>query len=66
MFMGLFLFFLGVTAAYERFPNPLILRVGLLVAFFLAGPVTLGAARYSDRPRARAIRDRFATASSAS
>ena len=41
-FMGLFLFFLGYTAAYERHQNPLILREALLVAFFLAGLVVLG------------------------
>jgi len=42
VFMGLFLFFLGYTAAYERYQNPLILREALLVAFFLAGLVVLG------------------------
>jgi len=42
VFMGLFLFFLGVAAAYERHQNPLILREALLVAFFLAGLVVLG------------------------
>jgi len=42
VFMGLFLFFLGFTAAYERYQSPLILREGLLVAFFLAGLVVLG------------------------
>jgi len=42
VFFGLFLFFLGVTYAYPRYQNPLILREGLLVAFFLAGLVTLG------------------------
>lgn len=41
-FMGLFLFFLGFTAAYKRYQSPLILREGLLVAFFLAGLITLG------------------------
>ncbi|WP_338771077.1 putative Na+/H+ antiporter [Massilia sp. METH4] len=41
-FMGLFLFFLGVAHAYERFQDRLILREGLLVAFFLAGLVVLG------------------------
>ena len=30
------------TAAYERYQSPLILREGLLVAFFLAGLVVLG------------------------
>jgi hypothetical protein len=42
MFMGLFLFFLGVAQAYERHQDRLILREGLLVAFFLAGLVVLG------------------------
>lgn len=42
VFMGLFLFFLGVASAYERHQDPLILREGLLVAFFLAGLVVLG------------------------
>lgn len=42
VFLSLFLFFLGFTAAYERFQSPLILREGLLVAFFLAGLVVLG------------------------
>jgi hypothetical protein len=42
MFMGLFLFFLGVAHAYQRHQNRLILREGLLVAFFLAGLIVLG------------------------
>lgn len=42
MFMGMFLFFLGVVQAYERHQDRLILREGLLVAFFLAGLVVLG------------------------
>jgi hypothetical protein len=42
VFMGLFLFFLGYTTAYTRHQSPLILREGLLVAFFLAGLVVLG------------------------
>lgn len=42
VFMGLFLFFLGYTEAYERYQDRLILREGLLVAFFLAGLVVLG------------------------
>ncbi len=42
IFMGLFLFFLGYTEAYERHQDRLILREGLLVAFFLAGLVVLG------------------------
>lgn len=42
VFMGIFLFFLGFTAAYQQYQNPLILREALLVAFFLAGLVVLG------------------------
>lgn len=42
VFMGLFLFFLGFTEAYRRHQDPLMLREGLLVAFFLAGLVVLG------------------------
>lgn len=42
LFLGLFLFFLGYTQAYEKFQNPLILKEGLLVGFFLAGLVVLG------------------------
>lgn len=41
-FMGLFLFFLGFTTAYQQYQNPLILREALLVAFFLGGLVVLG------------------------
>ncbi len=42
IFLGLFLFFLGCTQAYERYQSPLILKEGLLVGFFLAGLVILG------------------------
>ncbi len=42
IFIGLFLFFLGYTQAYARYQNPLILKEGLLVGFFLAGLVVLG------------------------
>ena len=42
VFMGLFLFFLGYTEAYPRHQDQLLLREGLLVAFFLAGLVVLG------------------------
>ena len=42
VFLSMFMFFLGFTAAYERYQSPLILREGLLVAFFLAGLVVLG------------------------
>ena len=42
VFMGLLLFFLGFATAYPQFQDRLILREGLLVAFFLAGLVVLG------------------------
>ena len=42
LFIGLFLLFLGFTQAYQRHQDPLILKEGLLVAFFLAGLVVLG------------------------
>ena len=42
VFMGMFLFFLGFATAYERYQDRLILREGLMVAFFLAGLVVLG------------------------
>jgi hypothetical protein len=42
LFLGLFVFFIGYTQAYERYQNPLILKEGLLVGFFLAGLVLLG------------------------
>ena len=42
IFLGVFLFFLGFTHAYSHYQNPLILKEGLLVGFFLAGLVVLG------------------------
>lgn len=42
VFLGLFLMFLGVAQAYDRFQNPLIIKEALLVAFFLAGLIVLG------------------------
>lgn len=42
VFMALFLFFLGVAGAYDRYQDRLMLREALLVAFFLAGLVVLG------------------------
>ncbi len=41
IFLGLFLFFLGFAQAYTQYQNPLILKEGLLVGFFLAGLVVL-------------------------
>jgi hypothetical protein len=42
LFLAMFLFFLGFTEAYKRYQSRLILREGLMVAFFLAGLVVLG------------------------
>jgi hypothetical protein len=42
VFMGLFLLFLGLAEAYKRHHDRLMLREGLMVAFFLAGLVVLG------------------------
>jgi predicted cation transporter len=42
VFMGLLLFFLGFAHAYARHQDRLMLREGLMVAFFLAGLVVLG------------------------
>jgi hypothetical protein len=41
-FMGLFLLFLGLAESYKRHHDRLVLREGLMVAFFLAGLVVLG------------------------
>ncbi|RSZ58720.1 hypothetical protein HF313_08230 [Massilia atriviolacea] len=42
IFVGLFLFFIGFTHAYDNYQSPLILKEGLMVGFFLAGLVVLG------------------------
>jgi len=42
VFLALFLFFLGFTEAYRRYQSRLMIREGLMVAFFLAGLVVLG------------------------
>lgn len=42
VFVALFLFFLGFTEAYQRYQTRLMIREGLMVAFFLAGLVVLG------------------------
>lgn len=42
LFMSIFLLFLGITYAYQRYQDRLILREGLLVAFFIGGLVVLG------------------------
>jgi predicted cation transporter len=42
VFMGVFLVFLGLAEAYKRHHDRLMLREGLMVAFFLAGLVVIG------------------------
>lgn len=42
MFMGLFLFFIGVAAVTKEYQEPLKLKESLLVGFFLAGLVVIG------------------------
>ena len=42
VFIALFLFFLGFTEAYKRYQSRLMLREGLMVAFFLGGLIVLG------------------------
>ncbi len=42
VFIALFLFFLGFTEAYRQYQSRLMLREGLMVAFFLGGLVVLG------------------------
>ena len=42
VFVGAFLVFLGFAEAYRRHHDPLLLRQGLMVAFFLGGLVVIG------------------------
>ncbi len=42
VFFGVFMIFLGLVVATKEYQDPLKLREGLLVGFFLAGLVTLG------------------------
>ena len=42
IFFGVFMLFLGLTTATKEYQDPLKLKEGLLVGFFLAGLVTLG------------------------
>lgn len=42
VFIPLLLFFLGFVTAYARFQDPLMLKEGMLVGFFLGGLVVLG------------------------
>ncbi len=42
VFLGLLLLFVGYAQAYKRHQNPLLIKEGLMVGFFLAGLVLLG------------------------
>ncbi len=42
IFLGLLLLFIGFAYAYSHHQNPLLIREGLMVGFFLAGLVVLG------------------------
>ncbi|NYT62940.1 putative Na+/H+ antiporter [Alcaligenaceae bacterium] len=42
IFMGFLMLFIGYAQAYKRHQNPLLIREGLMVGFFLAGLVVLG------------------------
>lgn len=42
MFLGMLMMFIGYAHAYSRHQNPLLIREGLMVGFFLAGLVILG------------------------
>jgi hypothetical protein len=43
IFLGLLLLFIGFCEAYKRYQSPLMIKEGLMVGFFLAGLVLLGA-----------------------
>src|SRR5699024_7107156 len=42
VFLGFLMLFIGYAHAYSRHQNPLLIREGLMVGFFLAGLVILG------------------------
>lgn len=42
LFLGMLMMFIGYAHAYSRYQNPLLIREGLMVGFFLAGLVILG------------------------
>jgi len=42
MFLGMLMMFVGYAHAYSKHQNPLLIREGLMVGFFLAGLVILG------------------------
>lgn len=42
IFLGMLMMFIGYATAYRQYQNPLMIREGLMVGFFLAGLVILG------------------------
>lgn len=42
LFLALLMLFIGYAHAYQQYQNPLLIREGLMVGFFLAGLVVLG------------------------
>lgn len=42
IFLGMLMMFVGYATAYNKYQNPLMIREGLMVGFFLAGLVVLG------------------------
>lgn len=42
IFLGMLMMFVGYATAYAKYQNPLMIREGLMVGFFLAGLVILG------------------------
>ena len=63
LFIGGFLFFLGFTVATPQYQNHVTIKVPLLVAFFLAGLVTLGGVQgWWMEPVLQALGDFGATA----
>lgn len=42
IFMGMLMLFIGYCTAYNRYQNPLLIKEGLMVGFFLAGLLILG------------------------
>ncbi len=63
LFIGGFLFFLGFTVATPQYQNHVTIKVPLLVAFFLAGLVTLGGVQgWWMEPVLQALGDLGATA----
>ncbi len=42
VFLGMLMLFIGYAHAYKHYQNPLLIREGLMVGFFLAGLVVLG------------------------